>query len=260
MTIRRLSILLILLLLALAGTGTRTAADTVYPSGAAVTARHALNTASLRGGDTLIIQRSLINHGNAPLTGVYFSQTLPGEFYVIGAAITLNGSVIATTLADKPVDPVMSGYVTYHWVIDDPTYELPLHHWIEPGDSLAVTIRTVCGHTGQYVLPDRSATFFTNGTPGFAVMDAPPPVVTIETCCLVRGNVDGIYGAGGPVDVSDLSYLVNFLFRAGPPPPCAEEANADASTGGGAEVNVGDLSFLVEYLFRAGSAPLPCGN
>ncbi len=260
MTIRRLSTLLTLIVLALAGGGTRTAADTVYPSGSPVTARHALNTASLRGGDTLIILRSLVNHGNTPLTGVYLSQTLPAAFYVIGAEITLNGDSIGASISDKPTDPVIAGYETYDWVIDDPTNELPLHHWIEPGDSLALTIRTVCGHTGQYVLPDRSAAFFAGGTSGFAVMDAPPPVVTIEACCLVRGNVDGIYGAGGPVDVSDLSYLVNYLFRAGAPPPCAEEANADASTGEGAQVNIGDLSFLVEYLFRAGPTPPPCGD
>ncbi len=37
---------------------------------------------------------------------------------------------------------------------------------------------------------------------------------------LQSGNVDGIYGPGGPIDVSDLTYLVAFLFSGGPDLDC----------------------------------------
>ncbi len=30
-------------------------------------------------------------------------------------------------------------------------------------------------------------------------------------CCQDRGNVDDILGVGGPIDVSDLTYLVAYL-------------------------------------------------
>jgi hypothetical protein len=37
--------------------------------------------------------------------------------------------------------------------------------------------------------------------------------------CPEEGNIDGLTGAGGPIDVTDLTYLVAYLFSGGPPPP-----------------------------------------
>jgi M6 family metalloprotease-like protein len=69
-------------------------------------------------------------------------------------------------------------------------------------------------------------------------------------CCLVRGNVNGLSG----VNVVDLTYLVNYLFRSGNFPPCPEEGNVD-NVG---EINVADVTYLVDYLFRGGEPPPPC--
>lgn len=65
---------------------------------------------------------------------------------------------------------------------------------------------------------------------------------------LICGDIDG----NGSVDVADLTFLVDFLFRAGPPPPAMETANVDGDNG----VNVADLTFLVDYLFNGGSQPI----
>ncbi len=73
-----------------------------------------------------------------------------------------------------------------------------------------------------------------------------------------RGNVDDQSGPGGEVDVADLSYLVDFLFRGGPPPPCTDEGNVDALTGPGGPIDVADLSYLVDFLFRGGPPPPAC--
>ena len=70
--------------------------------------------------------------------------------------------------------------------------------------------------------------------------------------CLNRGNVDGIIDAGVPINVADLTYLVNFLFKGGPPPARHEEGNVDGSSG----INVADLTYLVDYLFLGGPAPV----
>jgi len=78
------------------------------------------------------------------------------------------------------------------------------------------------------------------------------------TCCQNRGNVDGIIGIGGPIDVADLTYLVSYLFKSGPAPPCEEEANADGIVGVGGPIDVADLTYLVAYLFKSGPAPPPC--
>ncbi|MCK4460262.1 MAG: hypothetical protein KAW46_00575 [candidate division Zixibacteria bacterium] len=36
-------------------------------------------------------------------------------------------------------------------------------------------------------------------------------------CCVVRGSVDN--DDGGAIDISDLVYLVDYMFTGGPPPP-----------------------------------------
>ncbi len=53
------------------------------------------------------------------------------------------------------------------------------------------------------------------------------------------------------VDLGDVVYLANYLFRGGSPPlpPVAGDANGDCT------VNVGDVVYLVNYLFRGGPAP-----
>jgi hypothetical protein len=71
------------------------------------------------------------------------------------------------------------------------------------------------------------------------------------SCCQgITGNVDGI----GEINVSDLSYLVFYLYQGGPPPPCPEETDVDVD----GSINVADLTYLVDYLFFEGPAPQPC--
>jgi hypothetical protein len=73
-------------------------------------------------------------------------------------------------------------------------------------------------------------------------------------CCLNRGDVNHAEGPSGSINVSDLSYLVDYLFRAGSPPPCEEESDVNAEGG----VNVSDLAYLIDFLFRGGPPPPPC--
>ncbi len=66
-----------------------------------------------------------------------------------------------------------------------------------------------------------------SGTVGFTA-DATDEVGSVDERQLtlgievfyICGNIDDITGPGGPVDVADLSYLVDFLFRGGPDPAC----------------------------------------
>ncbi len=54
----------------------------------------------------------------------------------------------------------------------------------------------------------------------------------------------------GP-NVEDLTYLVDFLFRGGDPPPIMDAADID----GAIDVNVSDLTYLVSFLFANGNDP-----
>ncbi|MDH4032405.1 MAG: hypothetical protein OEV80_01250, partial [candidate division Zixibacteria bacterium] len=62
-------------------------------------------------------------------------------------------------------------------------------------------------------------------------------------------NNDG----AGP-DISDLVYLVDYMFTAGPPPPMMEAADVDGSGG----IDIADLVYVVDYMFNGGPAPV-CG-
>lgn len=69
-------------------------------------------------------------------------------------------------------------------------------------------------------------------------------------CCTQRGDVD----ESGTINVADLTFLVNYLFKAGPVPACPEHGDVDAS----ATINVADLTYIVNYLFKGGPAPVVC--
>ncbi len=63
----------------------------------------------------------------------------------------------------------------------------------------------------------------------------------------IRGDANG----DGRVTISDVVYLVNYLFRGGPPPQplTAGDANCDGI------VDLGDVIWLLNYLFKGGSKP-----
>jgi hypothetical protein len=72
-----------------------------------------------------------------------------------------------------------------------------------------------------------------------------------DACDYICGDVNG---NGSNPNVVDLTYLVDYMFRSGPPPPVLDAANVDG-TGG---INVADLTYLVDYMFRSGPVPV-CG-
>ena len=77
--------------------------------------------------------------------------------------------------------------------------------------------------------------------------------VITGSCC----NHDGIRGDVNydmKLNVSDLTYLVSYLFRGGPAPPCFEEGDVN----GEGKINVSDLTYLVTFLFNGGPPPVAC--
>jgi len=77
-----------------------------------------------------------------------------------------------------------------------------------------------------------------------------------EGCCVHRGDVD-YSGGPNPIDISDIVFLVNYIFMGGPEPPCLEQADVN-DTGGPNYVDIADLVYLVDYMFSGGPAPEPC--
>lgn len=73
-----------------------------------------------------------------------------------------------------------------------------------------------------------------------------------ELCCSIRGDID--HNGAGP-DISDLVYLVDYMFNTGNPPLCPEEADVNND---GVGPDISDLVFLVSYMFGSGEAPAEC--
>jgi hypothetical protein len=71
-----------------------------------------------------------------------------------------------------------------------------------------------------------------------------------QACCNVPGDANN----DGGCNVGDITYLINYVYKGGPPPPCMNEgdANADCS------VDVGDAVYLTNYVFKGGPPP-KCG-
>ena len=97
----------------------------------------------------------------------------------------------------------------------------------------------------------------TDYNPGQEDADGIPPG---DACCCVglRGNVNG--DVDDVLNISDITYLVEYLFGVplGPIPPCPNEGNANGD--GNELINISDISYLVEFLFGVplGPAPPPC--
>lgn len=72
-------------------------------------------------------------------------------------------------------------------------------------------------------------------------------VVVVET--FRRGDADG----DGQVNVSDVVYLINYLYKGGPLPIPLE--SGDANNDG--VINSADIVYLINYLFAGGPSPAP---
>ncbi|MBU8933357.1 MAG: PQQ-binding-like beta-propeller repeat protein [candidate division Zixibacteria bacterium] len=80
-------------------------------------------------------------------------------------------------------------------------------------------------------------------------------VILDNTCCVTRGNVDNEVESTFEITVTDLVYLMQYIFYEGSPqPPCLEQA--DCNTDG--NINISDLQFLSHRLFRGGPLPVGC--
>jgi hypothetical protein len=73
-------------------------------------------------------------------------------------------------------------------------------------------------------------------------------------CCYgVTGNING--DEDESIDVSDIVYLVAFMFQGGPPPPCMDEGDINGS---GAGPDISDLIYFSTYMFQGGPPPAVC--
>ncbi|UCG60693.1 MAG: PKD domain-containing protein, partial [Candidatus Zixiibacteriota bacterium] len=75
-------------------------------------------------------------------------------------------------------------------------------------------------------------------------------VILGETCCMVAGDVDH----DGSMNILDIDYFIDWLFRGGPEIGCFEEGDAD----GNLSLDLLDVDYMIDYLYRDGPPPVPC--
>jgi hypothetical protein len=67
------------------------------------------------------------------------------------------------------------------------------------------------------------------------------------SCCDKPGDANN----NGLINIQDVTYLINFLYKGGPASPCPEEGNAN----GLSVVNIQDVTYLINFLYKSGPAP-----
>ena len=66
----------------------------------------------------------------------------------------------------------------------------------------------------------------------------------VECASVLRGDSN----ASGEIDISDVSFTLDYFYNGGAEPPCP--AAADSTANG--RINIADVVFTLNYLFRNG--------
>ena len=121
------------------------------------------------------------------------------------------------------------------WIIEpvQTSFSDPLGTLIGRRDSLACVNPPVCD---SFVTVSYNANTYVHGA------------LTFGPSCGTNGDVN----ATGDITSSDLIYLVNFVFKAGPIPAC-NGASGDVECSG--EITASDIIYLVNYVFKGGTPP-----
>ncbi len=185
----------------------------------------------------------------------YAGYTAANADYVIGGKNGLNVSTLYAKMQDSGFTLYSSGnpdsqLVDLHTVL---TY---VHNYsLVPLETLIVYSALITVENGDSIT---LRNYYEQAQQWYCNHVLPSVSLCDHSCCQNRGNADGQSGSGGPVDVSDLTYLIAYLFSGGPIPPCEEEGNVDGVSGPVGPIDVSDLSYLVSFLFQGGTPPPPC--
>jgi len=71
------------------------------------------------------------------------------------------------------------------------------------------------------------------------------------TCCDLPGDANN----DGVVNILDITFLINYLYKLGPAPDCPVEGD----TNGDCVINILDVTYLINYLYKGGPLPI-CGD
>ena len=113
---------------------------------------------------------------------------------------------------------------------------------IPAGESKIVSFAIIAGNTMAQVENSAAA--------AQAVYDS-----LINGCCNeLTGDINN--DLAPETNISDLDYLIDFVFRGGPGPVCKQESNLNGSPA--PDPTASDLIYVVDVIFRNGADPIAC--
>lgn len=193
---------------------------------------------------------------------------LQGHDLTPGAAIELYPVIIAGT-SHAPITPRSDDSVIFTSLITADSGLMVAELYVDTGDGyLSFTLLDDGAHHdglagdslfGVVLPPFAESTLVayyisTEDSLGAPTVDPANPPTTTYTFLVAPGYECGdIDHAGDGVTISDLVYLVDYMFLGGPPPPILEAADVDGS---GGPIDIADLVYLVDYMFNGGPAPV----
>ncbi len=102
----------------------------------------------------------------------------------------------------------------------------------------------------SYQFTYRNNDIYTTVVPAF---DLGRIYIESEACCVgMRGNIDN--DSEDIINILDLTYLVDYMFKQGPEIVCIEEADLTLDC----VIDISDLTYIIDYMFRAGPPPPAC--
>lgn len=212
---------------------------------------------NVAAGSTIAVDVVARNH--TPLSYFHIPVEYPGS---LGAVF--DSASVAGTRASHLTAPAWLHWDPAHYrktVLVQAVDNNP-DSFLDPGEGVVIRLffSIPSGATpGQTTLIDLDG--YTTRLPLFRWKDfefnprASSTLLTLGGCCI--GNTGNVDDDGlDLVDLSDLMYLVNYIFLGGSAPACPAAANVNGDIE--CETDLSDLIYLVNYLFLGGPGPAVC--
>jgi hypothetical protein len=168
--------------------------------------------------------------GPVEFDSITFRESIFGDslWIIKGDSLEPKGLIALVPVNDPPIPPAAGLFITLCFTLTDETGLVQFDStYIPPMNHLFFTTTEPQGYCPQYA-------------PGeFPVLKFLPGDVSFD---------------GELVDVSDVVYLINYIYKEGPPPP--HPISADVN-GPDRMIDIQDVVYLINYLYRHGPDPTP---
>jgi hypothetical protein len=164
------------------------------------------------------------------LDSITFRESIFGDslWIIQGDSVDHRGLIALIPVNDPPIPPSTGLFLTLCFTLTDNTGLVVFDTtFIPPMNHLLFTTTEPQGYCPQYI-------------PGeFPVIKYWPGDVTFD---------------GELVDVADIVFLLNFIYKNGPYPPHPVSADVNGPDG---LIDIQDVVYMINYLFKHGPSPLP---